>query len=94
MHGYKVFICDSEEQARKFFDQKRGNGIWPVYISKGDTTGEKLIEEFHTDLDLLDLDRFSEVGIVKSRYIDRSWELDYFFAENGKNNREKKLESK
>jgi hypothetical protein len=39
---------------------------WPCLFSKSDTTGEKDFEEFYVDGELLDLNRFPNLGIVKS----------------------------
>jgi len=40
---------------------------WPVHFFASDTSGEKPAEEFHTDDEVLDLDRFGAIGIVRGR---------------------------
>jgi hypothetical protein len=42
-------------------------GKWPCYFSPSDTTGEKDFEEFFTNGEMLDLERFQHIGIVKSK---------------------------
>jgi penicillin V acylase-like amidase (Ntn superfamily) len=39
-------------------------GEWPCFFSKSDTTGEKDFEEFHTKQEILDMDRFKNLGVV------------------------------
>ena len=39
---------------------------WPVYFFASDTTGEKDFEEFYTDREKLDMDRFSNIGVIKN----------------------------
>ena len=39
---------------------------WPCYFSRSDTTGEKMFEEFYTDADDLDLDRYRNVGVIRT----------------------------
>ena len=43
---------------------------WPVYFFKSDTTGEKDFEEFYTDKEVLVMNKFESIGIIKN-------ELDY-----------------
>jgi len=38
---------------------------WPVHYFASDTSGEKPAEEFHTDEEPVDLDRFDAIGIVR-----------------------------
>jgi hypothetical protein len=41
-------------------------GFWPCYFTPSDTTGEKDFEEFYTKMEILDLNRFVNLGIVKN----------------------------
>jgi len=65
--GYEPFICDSENEARELAKTLPSEGKWPCYFSPSDTTGEKDFEEFFTDGETLDLERFEHLGIVKSQ---------------------------
>lgn len=64
--GYKPFLCNSEEEARRGVLELSKKGYWPCYFFESDTTGEKDFEEFYTDTELLDMERFSTIGIVKN----------------------------
>lgn len=71
--GYEPYICSSEEEARQFFKSEIKNGrslseieMWPCLFSESDTTGEKDFEEFFTDNEVLDMERFENLGIIKN----------------------------
>jgi hypothetical protein len=59
-------LCNSEEEARRGVLELSKKGYWPCYFFESDTTGEKDFEEFYTDTELLDMERFSTIGIVKN----------------------------
>ena len=67
--GYEVFECQSEEEARRRSDELIRSGLWPCYFFNSDTTGEKDFEEFYTDNEVLDMERFRNLGVVKSNLI-------------------------
>ncbi|WCN10509.1 UDP-N-acetylglucosamine 4,6-dehydratase [Marinomonas mediterranea] len=64
--GYEALECESESEARDYGFQKCDSKLWPCFFSPSNTTGEKDIEEFFTDLETLDMERFRSIGIVKS----------------------------
>ena len=68
--GYEAYICNSEDQARELIKTLPEQGKWPCLFTKSDTTGEKDFEEFYTDKEVLDMDRFMKLGVIKN-------ELDY-----------------
>lgn len=81
--GYQPYICDSEDQARDFFKKEKSLGsenYWPCYFSKSDTTGEKDFEEFFMDGEKLDMERFENLGIVKSSLSFDEIKLDDFLS--------------
>ena len=39
---------------------------WPCYFTKSDTTGEKDFEEFFTENEVLDMNRYENLGIIKN----------------------------
>ena len=43
------------------------NKKWSCYFFKSDTTGEKDFEEFFTDNEDLDMERFATVGVIKNQ---------------------------
>lgn len=64
--GYEAYICESEEQAREMVEELAKDKKWPCLFTKSDTTGEKDFEEFFTDTEILDMDRFQNLGIIKN----------------------------
>lgn len=79
--GYEVHECDSEEEARDRSAELIGAGKWPCYFFDSDTTGEKDFEEFFTQNETLDMERFENLGIVKSQLDFDSDLLDHFLSE-------------
>ncbi len=65
--GYRPHLCETEEEARNRCEELIPQGEWPCYFFSSDTTGEKESEEFFTDQDLLDQDRFRGIGVILSR---------------------------
>ena len=64
--GYEAYECTSEQEARDLIQVLPQTGKWPCYFSSSDTTGEKDFEEFFTEGETVDLERFENLGIVKS----------------------------
>jgi FlaA1/EpsC-like NDP-sugar epimerase len=64
--GYDAHICDSEEEARELIKTLPEHGKWPCLFAKSDTTGEKDFEEFYTDKESLDMDKFKSIGVIKN----------------------------
>lgn len=84
--GYEPYICSSEEEARQFFNTNNqslitDNKYWPCYFTRSDTTGEKDFEEFFMEGETLDLERFENLGIVKSSLSYQEDKLDWFLSE-------------
>lgn len=86
--GYEPYFCASEEEARLFFENDGNNGrspsgvrLWPCYFTQSDTTGEKDFEEFFMEGETLDLERFQNLGIVKSSLPYKEDKLDWFLSE-------------
>lgn len=75
--GYQPFICDSEEQAIKNSKSLIKKGKWPCYFFESDTTGEKPFEEFYSKEEVLNLDKFQDIGIIKNDSVldDNSFDL-------------------
>ncbi|HMQ46009.1 MAG TPA: UDP-N-acetylglucosamine 4,6-dehydratase [Saprospiraceae bacterium] len=66
--GYEPYFCDSEEEARqKAALMPNGSLFWPVYYFGSDTSGEKMFEEFYTEAEEVDWDRFHALGVVKGK---------------------------
>lgn len=78
--GYKPYLCTSEDEARNFFENNRQLSsltersrsqveAWPCLFTPSDTTGEKDFEEFFTENEVLDLERFRNLGIIKNEAV-------------------------
>jgi len=76
--GFEPFECSSEQEARERFDELFNLKKWPCYFFKSNTTGEKEYEEFFTDLESLDLDRFSGIGVINNAFDVDDIKLDKF----------------
>lgn len=76
--GYEPYICHSEDEARSLVKVIPKNGEWPCFFSTSDTTGEKDFEEFYTEQETLDLERYAKLGIIKNEAIFDSNALDEF----------------
>jgi len=64
--GYEPYLCESEDEARELASTLPQEGKWPCLFTSSDTTGEKDFEEFFTDAETLDMDRFINLGIIKN----------------------------
>ena len=62
----KITLCNSEEEARNLAYKLMENDSYPVYFFGSDTSGEKLYEEFYTDIDEVDLNQFESLGVIKN----------------------------
>jgi FlaA1/EpsC-like NDP-sugar epimerase len=76
--GYEPYKCESEDEARDRAEELIANKQWPCYFFKSDTTGEKDFEEFFTDNEDLDMERFETVGIIKNHPDFDELKLDDF----------------
>jgi FlaA1/EpsC-like NDP-sugar epimerase len=64
--GYEPYLCQTEEEARNLAHTLIPKGKWPCLFTKTDTTGEKIIEEFHAENQAVNLKRFKNIGIIKN----------------------------
>ena len=82
--GYEPYECASEDEARSRARELIAAGKWPVYFFASDTTGEKDFEEFFTEAETLDMNRFETIGIILNKPDFDSDKLDHFLAEIGR----------
>jgi len=78
--GYEPYECESEDEARDRADELIANKQWPCYFFNSDTTGEKDFEEFFTDNEDLDMERFETVGVIKNQPGFDEAKLDDFMS--------------
>jgi FlaA1/EpsC-like NDP-sugar epimerase len=73
--GYKADECETEDEAREKALHPKNNH-YPVYFFESDTSGEKLFEEFYTDEETIDLNRYAALGVVTNAVRRKRRELD------------------
>ena len=64
--GYQPFLCKDEDEARLLMATLPAEGKWPCLFTASDTTGEKDFEEFFTENEILDMNRFENLGVIKN----------------------------
>ncbi len=76
--GYEPYLCSNENEAREVMDFLPQEGKWPCLFTESDTTGEKDYEEFYMEGEIIDFDRFKNLGIVKNSLDFETEKLDLF----------------
>ncbi len=81
--GYEPYLCKDEDEARNFFIQHSNLQTqnfkqWPCLFTASDTTGEKDFEEFFTDTEVLDMNTFENLGIIKNEPLFDEDKLNHF----------------
>ena len=77
-HGYEAHECESEDEARGRAEELISKNQWPCYFFESDTTGEKDFEEFFTNNEILDMERFDTVGVIQNQPDFDEAKLDEF----------------
>lgn len=78
--GYEPYLCKDEDEARALIDTLPKEGKWPCLFTSSDTTGEKDFEEFFTDKETLDMERFENLGVIKNELNIEEDKLNLFEA--------------
>ena len=78
--GYEPFECETEDEARDRCSELIKQKKWPCFFFESDTTGEKDFEEFFTAEEILNLDRFSSIGVIGNDSKFDQEKLDHFVA--------------
>lgn len=76
--GFESYECKNEDEARELIKVLPQKGKWPCLFVPSDTTGEKDFEEFFTSEEVLDLDKFDNLGVIKNEAIYDDEKLDLF----------------
>jgi len=80
--GYEVLECSSDEEAiLKAEDLKKGSRLYPVHYSVSDTSGEKPFEEFVTEDETADLNRFESLGVIRGKTIPDKGRIEKLFRD-------------
>lgn len=69
--GFQPIIFDSEKEAKQY--SLKSNFIkYPIYFFQSDTSGEKKYEEFYSDNDNFNLEKYDSLGYIlsKNHYIN------------------------
>jgi UDP-N-acetylglucosamine 4,6-dehydratase len=66
MKGFEPYLCTNEEEARRLVKTLPDEGKWPCLFTVSDTTGEKEYEEFYTKDEVLNMNKFTNIGIIKN----------------------------
>jgi FlaA1/EpsC-like NDP-sugar epimerase len=64
--GFEPHLCENEDEARELAASLPTQGKWPCLFTSSDTTGEKDFEEFFTDNETLDMNKFENLGVIKN----------------------------
>ncbi len=81
-YGYQVLKCNSDEEAIEQAENLRnGSELYPVHYSISDTSGEKGFEEFYTDEETVDMERFTSLGVILDKEIIDLIKIDTLFAD-------------
>ncbi len=79
-HGFEVINCESDEEAIEKADYlKEGSKLYPVHYSISDTSGEKSFEEFFTDTESVDMQRFKALGVITDKQIVEQGKIKELF---------------
>lgn len=81
-HGYEIEYCNSDEEAvdkaaelkhalmSSSYDKNTESKYkYPVHFSGSDTSGEKAYEEFYTEAESTDMERFRALGVITDKTI-------------------------
>ena len=79
--GYEPHLCETEQEARNSVEDLIVQKKWPCLFTTSDTTGEKDFEEFFTDNEVLDMERFENFGVIKNEANFDSFKLENFTFE-------------
>ena len=72
-NGFAPELVKSEKDAKEFnFDNNPDK--YPIYFFKTDTSGEKTYEEFYTDEEDYEIDKYDSIGFIKTSEVEISFE--------------------
>lgn len=78
--NYTPYLCETEDEARGKAEELIKKRKWPCYFFESDTTGEKDFEEFYTENEKIDLNKFKDLGIVKNNVEANKDKLNMFMS--------------
>ena len=76
----EIDVCESEEEAKKKAELLTNKSkSFPVYFFTSNTSGEKSYEEFYTGKEVLDLNTYKRLGVIKNTVKRDIGEIDIIF---------------
>ena len=72
-NGLNPELVNSEKEAKEF-DFNKNKDKYPIYFFKTDTSGEKTFEEFYTEEEDYEVDKYESLGFINSSSIKISFE--------------------
>ena len=70
---FEAMLVNSEKEAKEFNFESCPDK-YPIYFFKTDTSGEKTFEEFYTDDEDYEIDRYDSLGFINSKNVTISFE--------------------
>lgn len=67
--GITPYLCNDEEEARDKMSSLLQENKWPCLFAGSDTTGEKDFEEFFTEGETLNMEKYQNLGVIKKDQI-------------------------
>ena len=81
-HRFRVLECESDEEAIERAEElKNGSDIYPVHYSSSNTSGEKPAEEFFTEDETVDMNRYGALGVITVNEIIEKNKVERLFVE-------------
>lgn len=78
--GFEAYPCATENEARACVDERLARKQWPCCFFPSDTSGEKDFEEFYTEREILDMERFEHVGVIRNAPDFDAARLEHFLT--------------
>ena len=72
-NGFEPILVQSEKEAKEF-DLDKNPNKYPIYFFKTDTSGEKTYEEFYTEEEDYEINKYDSLGFINTQNIKISFE--------------------
>ena len=72
-NGFEPKIVQSEKEAKEY-DFNKNTKQYPIYFFKTDTSGEKTYEEFYTEEEDYEINKYDSLGFIKTPEVKISFE--------------------
>ena len=71
--GFEPIYMNSEKEAKEY-DIENNSGQYPIYFFKTDTSGEKTYEEFYTEEEDYNINKYDSLGFINTPEVKISFE--------------------